>query len=50
MTNSTTSKGWLCKTNFSELGNDPIKARVRLEVARMHTTHYITLGIREYSQ
>jgi hypothetical protein len=50
MTNSTTSKGWLCKTNFSKLKEDPIKATVRLEVARMHTTHYITLGIREYSQ
>ncbi len=23
---------------------------MRLEVARLHTTHYITLGIREYSQ
>jgi hypothetical protein len=50
MTNSTTSEEWLCKTNFSELGDDPIQATVRLEVARMHTTHYITLGIREYSQ
>ncbi len=50
MTNSTTSKEWLRKTNFSELGEDPIQATVRLEVARMHTTHYITLGIREYSQ
>ena len=50
MTNSTTSEGWLRKTNFSELGNDPIQATVRLEVARMHATHYIILGIREYSQ
>jgi hypothetical protein len=49
MTNITTSKGWLCKTNFSKLDDDPIQATVRLEVARMHTTHYITVGIREYS-
>jgi hypothetical protein len=50
MTNSTTSKGWLHKTNFSELKEDPIQATVRLEVARMHVMHYITHGIREYSQ
>ncbi len=50
MTNSTTSEGWLRKTNFSKLKEDPIQATVRLEVARMHATHYITLSIREYSQ
>jgi hypothetical protein len=50
MTNSTTLEGWLHKTNFSELKEDPIQATVRLEVARMHATHYITLGIREYIQ
>ncbi len=50
MTNSTTSKEWLCKTNFSELKEDPIQASVRLEVARMDAMHHITLGIREYSQ
>jgi hypothetical protein len=47
---STTLEGLLCKTNFSKLNNDPIQATVRLEAARMHATHYITLGIREYSQ
>jgi hypothetical protein len=50
MTNSTTSKGWLRKMNFSEINKDPDQARVRLEVAQMHAMHYITLGIREYSQ
>ncbi len=50
MTDSTTSKGWLCKTNFSEINEDPDQATVRLEVTWMHSTHYITLGIREYSQ
>jgi hypothetical protein len=34
MTNSTTSEGWLHKTNFSKLKEDPIQATVRLEVAR----------------
>ena len=50
MTDSTTSEGWLRKTNFSELGDNPIQATVRLEAARMHAMHYMTLGIREYSQ
>ncbi len=50
MTDSTTSEGWLCKTNFSELKEEPEQATVRLEVARLHATHYINLGIREYSQ
>ncbi len=50
MTNSTTSEGWLHKTNFSKLKEDPIQATVRLEVARMHATHYITHSIKEYSQ
>jgi hypothetical protein len=50
MTDSTTSEGWLTKTNFSELGDDPIQASVRLEAARMHALNYMTTGIREYSQ
>jgi hypothetical protein len=50
MTDSTTSEGWLRTTNFSELQEDPEQASVWLEVARLHATHYITLGIREYSQ
>ncbi len=50
MTNSTTSEGWLRKTNFSKLGDDPLQASVRLEVARMHALNYMTTGIREYSQ
>ncbi len=51
MTDSTTLEGWLRKTNFSKLLNDdPIQATVRLEVARLHSMHYINLGIREYSQ
>jgi hypothetical protein len=38
------------QANFSKLKEDPIQATVRYKVARMHATHYITLGIREYSQ
>ncbi len=50
MTNSTTSKGWLKKTNFSKLSDEPIQALVHLEAARMHTMNYMTTGIREYIQ
>jgi hypothetical protein len=50
MTNSTTLEGWLRKTNFGKLGDNPIQALVRLEAARMHALNYMTTGIREYSQ
>jgi hypothetical protein len=50
MTNSTTSEGWLQKSNFNKDGEDPIQATMQLEVARLHVTHYLSTGIREYSQ
>jgi hypothetical protein len=50
ITDSTMSEGWLRKTNFSKLGDDPIQASVRLEAARMHALNYMITGIKEYSQ
>jgi hypothetical protein len=50
MTDSTTSAGWLRKSNFMEDGESPIQALIRLEVARLHALHYLQTGIREYSQ
>jgi hypothetical protein len=50
MTNNTTSEGWLKKTNFIEDREDPIQATICIEVARLHATHYLSRGIREYSQ
>jgi hypothetical protein len=50
MTNSTTSEGWLRKSDFIEDGEDPIQATIRIEVARLHATHYLSNKIREYSQ
>ncbi len=50
MTNNTTSEGWLKKTNFIKDGEDPIHATIGIEVARLHATHYLSCGIREYSQ
>jgi hypothetical protein len=50
MADSMTLEGWLRKSNFSKLGDAPIQATVRLEVARMHTKNYMALGIWDYSQ
>jgi hypothetical protein len=50
MTDSTTSAGWLRKSNFIEDGESPIQATIRLEVARLHAFHYLQTGVREYSQ
>ncbi len=50
MTGSTTSEGWLKKTNFIEDGESLIQATIRLEVARLHASHYLSHEIREYSQ
>jgi hypothetical protein len=40
---------WLNAFQAVRHSHNPIQATVRLEAARMHATHYITLGIREYS-
>ncbi len=50
MTDSTTLEGWLKKTNFIEDEESPIQATIRLEVARLHASHYLSHEIREYSQ
>jgi hypothetical protein len=50
MTDSTTSAGWLRKSNFIEDGESPIQATIRLEVTRLHALHYLQTGVREYSQ
>jgi hypothetical protein len=39
MTDSTTSEGWLRKSNFIKDDKDPIQATIRIEVARLHATH-----------
>ncbi len=50
MNDRTTSKGWLWKTNFIEDREDPLQAPIRIEVGQLHASHYLSLGIREYSQ
>ena len=50
MTNSTTTKGWLRKSNFTKLGKSPIQASVRIEAARKFVTLMMEFGIKSYSQ
>ena len=50
MTDSTTSEGWLWKSNFIEDDEDPIQATIQVEVAHLHATHYLLNEIREYNQ
>jgi hypothetical protein len=49
MTDSTTSKGWMQKTNFKEDENR-IQATIRIEVAQSHTARFMNHGIHKYSQ
>jgi hypothetical protein len=50
MTNSTTAKGWLKKSNISKLGESPKQASARIEAARMHASFFLKNGIKTYSQ
>jgi hypothetical protein len=40
---------WLRKSNLIKEGEDPIQAMILLEVARLHATHYLSNGIKEFS-
>ena len=50
MTDSTTSAGWLQKSNFREDDDDEVQVAARIAVARAHARRYMNHGIREYSQ
>ena len=50
MTDSTTAKGWLRKSNFTELGESPTQASVRIEAAQKFATLMMEFGIKLYSQ
>ena len=49
MTDSSTSAGWMRKSNFRE-EDDPLQAAARIEVARSHARRYMNHEIRDYSQ
>lgn len=50
MTDSTTSAGWLQKSNFGEDDDDEVQVAARIAVARAHARRYMNHEIREYSQ
>ena len=50
MTDSSTSEGWLRKSNFKEDGESPIQATVRLEVSRNNAKRIMEGKIKNYSQ
>jgi hypothetical protein len=50
MTDSTTSAGWMKKSNFSVKKMDTSEATVCLEIARQHTSHFTNYDIKEYFQ
>ena len=53
MTDSSTSAGWLRKTNFQEIigeDTDAVQAMVCIKTVRHHTTLFLNVGITEYSQ
>ena len=50
MTDSTTSEGWSKLSNFSELGEEPIQAEVRIEVCRADAKRKLEFGVKDYSQ
>ena len=50
MTDSSTSEGWLRKSNFKEDGENPIQATLRLEVSRSDAKRIMENKIKKYSQ
>jgi hypothetical protein len=52
MMDSSTSVGWLCKTNFQKIVGkdmDPVQANGCIKMVQHHTTLFLTAGIQEYS-
>jgi hypothetical protein len=45
MTDSTTAKGWMQKSNFDESSKDPIQASVCADVARHHAKIFMDANI-----
>ena len=50
MTDSSTSEGWLRRSNFKEDGEIPIQATVRLKVSRSNAKRIMENKIKNYSQ
>ncbi len=50
MTDSTTAKGWMQKSNFDKSGEDPIQASVCADAACHHAKLFMGANIKGYSQ
>eukprot|EP00957_Ditylum_brightwellii_P138044 10524181-Ditylum_brightwellii.AAC.1 len=50
MMDSSTSKRWLKRSNFTKLTDDPVQVIVRLEVCRRQAIRMMRNGIKDYSQ
>jgi hypothetical protein len=50
MTDSTTAEGWMQKSNFNKVGDDPIQATVCADAARHHARLFMDANIKGYSQ
>ena len=50
MTNSSTSEGWLRKSNFKEDGESPIQAIIRIKISRSDEKRIMENKIKRYSQ
>jgi len=50
MTDSTTAEGWMCKSSFNEVGEDPVQATVCADAACHHTRLLMDAELKGYSQ
>jgi hypothetical protein len=50
MTNSTTAKWWMKKSNFGKHSNDPIPVTTHVNAARHYAQVFIDTDIKGYSQ
>jgi hypothetical protein len=50
MTNSTTPKGWMKKSDFDEYSNDPIQVMTCVDAARQYTQLFMDADAKGYSQ
>jgi hypothetical protein len=50
MTNITTAKGWVQKSNLNKVGKEPLQTTVRTDTAHHHTHLFMDAKIKGYSQ
>jgi hypothetical protein len=50
MTDSTTAEGWMRKSNFVKLDDNPIQVTTRVDAARKYVSVFMQAGVKGYSQ